>query len=298
MKEEHDLAKWLEGKMTESELAAFARSDEFAAYEKIKNHSAGLKTPDFDSDLMFEKIIRRPKAKPIVKMKAQWFLRIAAVLIVGLGIFTAYNHFAEIAVVAENGKTTTFQLPDHSEVIVNSGSEIKYRKMGWDQKRSLQLQGEAFFKVTKGKTFDVTTNLGKVTVVGTQFNVKARGKRFEVTCFEGKVRVQNASESVLITKGQRLTFDFGRKINSAPVNTQKPSWLQHELAFNTEKLSAVIAELERTYDVSIQAENINLNQNFTGTIPANNLGLALQIVGSACHFESVKNKNQIIFRPQ
>jgi len=296
MKEQHDLAKWLEGKMTESERAAFEKTAEFALYGKIKMYSDDLKTPDFDADLMFEKIVRRPKAKPVVQMKTNRFLRIAAVLVVGLGLLLVYNTFSETSVLAQNGKTETFLLPDDSEVTLNSGSEIHYQKFGWNKKRSLKLDGEAYFKVIKGKTFDVNTNLGKVTVVGTQFNVKARRQRFEVTCFEGKVRVQNHSENVLIAKGERTTFESGKKINSIPVTSQKPQWLQNELAFNADKLSAVIAELERVYNVSIQPENVDLDEKFTGTIPSNNIGLALQIVSSAYHFEYFQNKKLIVFR--
>lgn len=296
MKEQHDLAKWLEGKMTEKERNAFEKTAEFAAYEKIKNYSAQLKTPDFDSDLMFEKIIRRPKAKPVVQLKTNWFLRIAAILVICLGLFFTYDRFSETSVMAQNAETIAFELPDDSEVILNSGSEITYKKSGWNKNRSLQLNGEAFFKVAKGETFEVQTTLGTVTVVGTQFNVKVRDQRFEVTCFEGKVRVQNTTEKIVITKGERLTFETGNKINLTFVHTQKPQWLQHELAFNAEKLSAVIAELERNYDIDIKVENLNLNEKFTGTIPSDNLEMALQIVGSVYHFKYTKTKNQIIFK--
>jgi len=296
MEKQHDLARWLEGKMTESELAAFEKTADFVQYEKIKKYSGQLQTSEFDTDLMFEKIIRRPKAKPVVSMKMNWFLRIAAILIICLGLFFSYEKFSETSVLTPNGKTIAFKLPDDSEVFVNSGSEIKYKKGNWNEQRSLKLNGEAFFKVAKGKTFDVETPLGKVTVVGTQFNIKARDQRFEVTCFEGKVRVQNTSETVLISKGERITFESGNKINSAVVHTKKPQWLQHELAFNAEKLSAVIAELERNYDINIKTENVNLDEKFTGTVPSDNLETALQIVGSVYHFKYTKSKNQIIFK--
>lgn len=77
-----------------------------------------------------------------------------------------------------------------------------------------------------------------------------------------------------------------------------PQWLQDELEFNTEKLADVITELERTYDISIKTEKIDLDEKFTGTIPSDNLELALQIVSSVYHLNHTKNKNQIIFRQQ
>jgi Fe2+-dicitrate sensor, membrane component len=65
-------------------------------------------------------------------------------------------------------------------VNLNSSSQLSYSKNKWDSKREVTLNGEAFFKVSKGSTFDVITLNGKVSVLGTQFNVKQRENYFEV----------------------------------------------------------------------------------------------------------------------
>jgi ferric-dicitrate binding protein FerR (iron transport regulator) len=127
----------------------------------------------------------RAKNKTI-RLQHNWLLRIAAVLVIGIGLFFASVPMQTTTELTQNKMQKTFLLPDDSEVTLNSASQIEYKKWNWTDHRELQLEGEAFFKVTKGQTFDVLTRLGKVTVVGTQFNVKARGDRFEVICFEGK----------------------------------------------------------------------------------------------------------------
>lgn len=296
MEEQHDLAKWLEGKMTAGERDAFERTPEFASYNKIKLHSELLKAPDFDTESMYEQIMAKPKTKvKVIPMKTNWFLRIAAVLVLALGLFFVAKPMLTQTQTAENGATTTFSLPDDSQVTMNSGSQISYNKWNWNTKRCLDLKGEAFFKVTKGKTFDVNTELGKVTVVGTQFNVKSRAKRFEVTCFEGKVKVQQQGEIIFLTKGESVTFENGKKIESVVVDSN-PDWMQNEIRFNKESLTAVIAELERKYNLIITTENIDNAQQFTGTIPTDNLDLALQIISTSCHFKYIKTaKNRITF---
>ena len=40
MEEQHDLAKWLAGDMTKSELEAFEKSPDFETYNKIKDISS------------------------------------------------------------------------------------------------------------------------------------------------------------------------------------------------------------------------------------------------------------------
>lgn len=300
MKEQHDLAKWLEGKMSGSELDAFERSAEFAEYDKIRRYSAQLQGPDFNTDALYQNVVSQPKKNQtddikVVSLKANWFLRIAAVLVIGVGLFFAAKNGMTETQTAAYGKEQTFQLPDASQVTLNSGSEIEYKKWNWRGNRCLQLDGEAFFKVTHGNTFDVCTNLGKVTVVGTQFNVKARGKRFEVQCYEGKVRVQSNNRVVVLTPGMAIAVEGEQHIESPRVG-ERPLWMQDQMSFNEEKLDAVIAELERQYDIAITKHNITNNQKFTGTIPADNLDLALEIIGSAYNFKHTKTgKNSITF---
>ena len=119
---------------------------------------------------------------------------------------------------ANFGEKTTFSLPDNSEVVLNSGSEINYKKWNWDNNRRLELKGEAYFRVSKGRRFEVQTSLGKVSVLGTQFNVKARKNRFDVVCYEGRVKVNYANTQIILTHGQSVTFENGKQINMSKIH--------------------------------------------------------------------------------
>ena len=46
--QENYLAKWLNGELTEEELADFKKSDAYASYVKIRTASENLEAPDFD----------------------------------------------------------------------------------------------------------------------------------------------------------------------------------------------------------------------------------------------------------
>lgn len=296
MEKEYDLAKWLDGSMTGSELEAFERSPEFSSYQKIASYSTQLRTPEIDPEEMYRKAIEAPQEKAVIAMRPNWFLRIAAILVIGLGLFFATAPMVTSTETAQNGEQQIFQLPDNSEVTLNSGSEITYKKWNWDDNRKLELQGEAFFKVAKGKTFDVHTELGTVTVVGTQFNVKSRGKRFEVTCFEGKVKVANGTKKVLLTKGQSVAFDNGQQFEPVANSGSVPSWMTDELTFSAESFESVIAELERQYNIRITTDTISVSQKFTGTLPAGNLETALQIISSAYNLKIKKSgKTSVTF---
>lgn len=277
MESKFDLAKWLAGEMTKEESDAFERSPEFEIYRKIKIYSAQLKAPDFDSEEILQNVIAHKKEEKVIKPKFNWIAKIAAILIIGLGItfvFLQNNNTNEVSSV---GEKNTFLLPDTSEVTLNSGSKIDYNEFNWNFKRQLNLDGEAFFKVAKGKKFDVITKLGKVTVVGTQFNVKSRDNNFEVACFEGKVNVNFNGKQILLTKGKSVFIQNGLEIDSRNDNSYSPSWLQNEMEFNNNSLSEIISEMERQYAILIE-NKFESDKKFSGILPSNNLETALEIL--------------------
>jgi ferric-dicitrate binding protein FerR (iron transport regulator) len=294
MEEDYKLAKWLAGGMTESERKAFQETPEYATYIKIAHYSTQLKTPVFDEDLMLQNIVSSKKSTPkgIPFYQSKW-LRIAAVLVVFLGLTFVLKSEITFTEYAENAKKTTFILPDQSEIVLNSGSEITYKKWKWNNQRSLKLKGEAFFKVAKGKTFDVQTDLGTVTVVGTQFSVKSRGNRMEVYCYEGKVRVQNKSQITYLTEGKHVYYENNKQIVTS-FSDSIPLWLQNRITFESEDLAAISAEMERQYGVKISVKNVPLEQQFTGTIPSNDLDVALEIICKTFQLKATKTKATII----
>jgi transmembrane sensor len=293
MEENYKLARWLNDEMSAEELIEFQSEADYHLYAKIKLYSSELGTSDFDEQATLSKIMaskKNLKQEPkTIALQSNWFIRIAAVLVLGFGLYFANQTFSAQIQIAENGTQTSFSLPDNSQVLLNSGSEIQYKKWNWDNNRKLNLTGEAYFKVAKGKKFEVITSLGNVAVLGTQFNVKARNNRFDVTCFEGRVKVNYQSHEVIITKGQTIAFENSEQIISQNATTPKPLWTIHQMAFEKEKLASVFAEIEREYNITIEAKNIQSEQLFSGKIPADNIEVALQIIATSYHLKITKN---------
>jgi ferric-dicitrate binding protein FerR (iron transport regulator) len=295
MEENYELAKWLAGEMSEAELQAFQKTPAYETYHKIAQYSSQLEAPAFNADKVFEKIIAQPKQSgKIVSLHQTLWFKIAAIFVLFLGLTFFYKTNIAVTETASNGTQSTFTLPDNSSIVLNSGSEVEYNKWTWDQNRALQLSGEAYFKVAKGKKFEVNTNLGTVTVLGTQFNVKARKNRFDVTCYEGRVKVNYQNQEIIITKGKRVSFENGLLIAIPDTMVLQPEWTSGELAFVNENLTAIISELERQFDCSIDYKGASTSQLFTGTLPAKNLDDALQILASTYHLKSKKESDHKI----
>lgn len=294
MDEDYKLAKWLNNELTTEELAEFKQNPDFALYEKIKENSARLKTPEFDQDKMLSNVVTTKKTTKVVKLKQNWFVRIAAVLIIGLGLFFAYEN-NNVTYYGTNDLVPVIKLPDNSEVAINNNSEIKYQKWFWKNNRIIDLKGEAYFKVAKGKTFEVNTNLGKVTVLGTQFNVNSKDNTFEVTCYEGKVKVNYKNQELILTKGMLVTFVNDSK-TEGKTTLSMPKWASEEIekSFTNQNLKTIIADIEKTYNVKIKTNTIKTEQLFTGKIPSDNLEIALQIIASTYHLQ-IKKSNETSF---
>ena len=300
MKEENKLARWLDNRMDEDELKEFQSSPEFDTYRKIRDFSAQLTVPDMNMDSTYAAVVAKRDAArqapaPKVLQFQPWLGRIAAILIIVLGLtfFLYTNNTTTIA--ADAGKRMQFELPDNSEVVLNAASEASFKSWNWNKNRQVELDGEAFFKVAKGQTFDVNTNLGKVTVVGTEFNVRARNNRFDVTCFEGKVKVSYKGKEVMLTPGMSIAYEDGQNIAVPAAVTAQPGWLKYDVYFTSEKPLNIIDELERQYNITIDVKNTtDLTKPYTGPMPMNNLDEAMDMFTTQYHLRAEKTGNKIV----
>jgi transmembrane sensor len=296
MEENYILAKWLNNDMNDKELAEFEANPDFEKYQKIRKYTAHLDPGSIDKNKILANVISQKKSEAkVIPFHKKWLFRVAAILVLGFGITFFTQNFVSETQNASNGKKTSFLLPDNSEVVLNSGSQIDYKKWNWNNNRNLNLKGEAYFHVAKGRKFEVNTNLGKVTVLGTQFDVKARENRFDISCFEGRVKVNYNNIQIVLTHGQTVSFENGKQINDH-TDAEKPDWLDNKIGFNKENLENILDEIQRQYDVTITLKTLTRTELFSGKLPTDNLNVALEIIATTYHLKIDKtNPKSIIF---
>lgn len=281
MKNEKEILKWLNNELSSQEIEDLKQSEDLQTLEKIAHYASQLETPKVDAHVALEAFKARNHSKKKTKVRTlnfKAFYRVAAALVVMLtsAYFLFFNNTKSFETQIAETKTVT--LPDNSEVILNSASKLSFNEKKWVDKRTLTLEGEAFFKVQKGQTFSVNTTAGVVTVLGTQFNVKERKNYFEVNCYEGLVSVTYNNETIKLPPGKTFRVINGIIENVEDFNARNPSWIQQESSFNKIPLDQVIAELERQYDIKIRAEGVDTSKLFTGSFTHTNKEIALQAV--------------------
>nr|WP_321233114.1 FecR family protein [uncultured Psychroserpens sp.] len=277
MDKEDLIKKWLNDELTPAEKEAFEQGEDFALHQAIIDGSKQFKASNFSKAETFKDFqstyqTRKPKTKQL-----DWFkplLRIASVLVIAFGIYFTLFYNSKTAVQTFVSQQTTIELPDESRVTLNADTKIEYSKSDWKDNRRLNLDGEAYFKVAKGSTFDVITSQGVVTVVGTEFNVKQRNDYFEVQCFEGIVSVTSNAISKTLHAGDTYRL-LNNTFSQDKTTTSIPQWMQNKSTFKSIPFKAVIAEMERQYDIKIIVENVNTERLFTGGFMHDNIDNAL-----------------------
>ena len=199
----------------------------------------------------------------------------AAILIL---FFVFKFTFPETTVIeSERAEKITHTLPDQSIVQLNAESSIHYKDRNWDNNRSLELEGEAFFEVESGSNFDVQTSSGTVQVIGTSFNIYDREDQFEVSCITGMVRVieKKSGDELILSQGERVKLVNGSFLKEASSAAIGIDWLRDEYWFKDAALTEVFKELERQFDVNIDLEESISSLRYTGSFTTSNLDSAL-----------------------
>ena len=277
MDNEYLLKKWLNNDLTPEEEKIFMEQDDYAANQAIIDNAAAFKASQFHTIDDFNSFKHRYQKSNEKVKSLNWkssLLKIASVIIVAITLYTAFyfNNTTSIKTLAT--EKTIIELPDASQVVLNSVSEISYNKNTWKSARSLNLKGEAYFKVSKGNTFDVVTSHGTVSVVGTEFNVKQRQNFFYVTCYEGTVRVKSDTLSRLLQAGDSFKIYQG-VLSESHSQLLEPEWINNSSTFHAIALKDVLSELERQYNIEITHKGINTSRLFTGGFTHSNLEEAL-----------------------
>lgn len=265
----------------------------------------------------------KPNKNPRI-ISWQEVIRIAAVFIISLflgalGYYFLHKNWSTtsepqyVEYVSPLGSRSFVQLSDGSRVWLNSGSTLKYKNSYGENRRELQLTGEAFFEAERNKNlpFIVKTSEMNITALGTKFNVKAypEDKTIETTLIEGSVSLESTSVNLnqnvvlkpnekavftkknqslaLITKQDNKSKKAVTTSNTIPkleiIESVEPapviSWKDKRWVISNEKLGDLAVKLERRYDVNFIFDNDLLKEySFGGTLEDESLDQVMKAI--------------------
>lgn len=233
--------------------------------------------------------------------------------------------------VSQPGERKSFQLPDGTKVVLNAGSTLWLEDSFYNGKRTLTLEGEAYFDVAQDASapFILHTPEMKITVLGTAFNVKAYkdDETNETSLVKGRVRVDlRAGQQVYLKPEEKVTVSLKhhttqeiqtistRKEPKAKVYysidslthiphdsaTVELSWVDNRLIFADESLGEIARKLERWYGVKIQFDAEELRQyRFTAHFNKETLQRVLEVLRFSREFDfRFENAHTVVLSQQ
>lgn len=296
MKKKDLIRKWLDNdQLTSLESEAFKNLDAYDSYIKIAQTAKNFKAPNYDLDSNLKELtskISDRKTEHNSLFNRNMMMRVAAILVLGFGIYFSFFYSSQTVIKTLAGQKTLIDLPDGSTVNINALSSIQYQKEEWQNNRLIVLEGEAYFDVAKGKRFDVKTDTGIISVLGTEFNIKQRENYFEVVCYEGLVSVLYKGNTTKLPAGNVFKVVQNRTLNET-TSLLKPKWIENNSTFTSVPYKYILKEFERQYNVTITAKNIDLNKLFTGNFVHSNIQTAIQSITIPMRLDYTINDNNI-----
>lgn len=158
---------------------------------------------------------------------------------------------------APYGEKSKMILSDGTVVWLNAGSTLKYSNRFNASDREVQLNGEAYFEVTKhqGDAFIVKTGSYDIQVKGTKFNVTAYSDDSfaTTTLLQGAVDILYKGQIIGISPGESARLDLAsNKFTVNKVNAlQAKAWSENRMEYDAITLKELLKKLSRQYDVNI-----------------------------------------------
>ena len=297
------IEKYFDGNITDAEikeLSDWIKNDRHLQNwweEEFSKSDAGI-NPVL-RDKLFARIKEQTQGKEETQGKENsrtirmnpWKWAAAIVLPICIAFFTYYlidssqTVGAPFIVKADKGDKATIELPDGTNVVLNSASQLSYLNNFGENVRRVQLNGEAYFKVAhdEKRAFIVQVGDLEVKVLGTSFNVSAYedAKDVTVVLLEGKVGVYAQKMSHIMKPGDKIEYNKAtHKITATQVHpSDYIEWTKGNIYFEKESLENIMKTLSRIYDVEIRFDSNKLpNEYFTGTIPVGGIQNALNIL--------------------
>lgn len=220
----------------------------------------------------------------------------AAILLPAFAILSFYFYrentqtaSAEMIVSTGAGEKANITLPDGTTVTLNAESALTYQPNRFNkEERLVHFNGEGYFQVARNEAspFRIDATGLRVEVLGTTFNLNVRreAETAHLSLKEGSVSFLSVKtgKSVKVAPNQQVILNQKdghlTVLNSTHIQNAS-AWKQETLSFEDVPFEAVIQAMEENYHIDIEASSLSGLDQFTGTLPVNDLHEALQIIG-------------------
>ncbi|MGC1550255.1 MAG: FecR domain-containing protein [Rhodanobacter sp.] len=172
----------------------------------------------------------------------------AASLVIAAVVFSVASYRPQTYVADANGGDV--HLPDGTQVRLDVGARLE-TEMGWWHRNVRLLQGRAVFDVVHSawRPFVVDAGAGRITVLGTRFQVDRESDALAVTLVRGSVRIDSPENQLQVQlqpdEQASWSASTGHWTQSKVDAQALTSWVRGYQVFNATPLVQAVAEINR-----------------------------------------------------
>jgi len=241
-------------------------------------------TPEDHPD---DRVIRLYSGRPLsIAWRVIQLAGVAALVILSVLLFRVDSNrsskLGEQEFKAGSSENATVALGDGSVVRLAPNSRLRVVGNG----REVFLDGRAFFAVARmpGSPFRVSTAVGTVTVLGTEFDLMAAAGEMRVIVVEGRVEFGVGTNHVQVGAGEVSRVRGSTVAAPTPVPDARAlvGWIGDFLVFRDAPLHRVAADLARHYHIRVEwADSSLADLTVTGRYADQSLKEVVELVCGA-----------------
>ena len=286
--------------MTPEEISAWenwlrARPEHAAAFDRLaemwdvaggarlpRATAEELRAEAYDGSVSVRTWLRRPS-----RLKLIWTATTCAGVASALGLFVYLQPHLPMdsrQIVTARAEQRAATLTDGSTIVVGAKTHLNVAFSRQTRRMSLA-QGQAHFRVAHeaARPFVVETPLGKVTAVGTAFDVDVGSRTVALEVTQGVVSVEPSGvraksadhglQPLRVPAGQKLLLDSDgiRLVQMKPDEPVEPTWVKGLMEFRDAPLRLVLEDINRYAERPIVLADADLGKlAYTGAVKLDN----------------------------
>lgn len=311
------LVKYLIGEATPQEIAdaeqwinaSEANKKYYAGFKLIWNESQRIAiNSNVDEDAAWTRLKGRMAVTQSLRRhgynaKMRWIQVAASIILVCLIGYIMHNQSDANKTInkASGANVVAEHLPDGSTVTLNSNSVLSYPSLFKGNVRSVNLSGEAFFKVApdKSKPFIISIKNVTVRVVGTSFDVKNSKGKTEVIVETGIVKVSSHGHDVILHPGEKVIADENgaQLLKNESKGKLYNYYITKELVCDSTPLIELVDKLNEIYGTQIKIADRRLsNLPITVVFKQQPLNQVLKVISETFNVQVERRGSTILLK--
>jgi len=250
----------------------------------------------------------KPRRGLTLSIGVRWAASVAVICICITVVIVMMDRGAQVAdmLTLHNGEDTptlVSTLEDGSVVYLSERASLKYPDHFQEDKRVVELEGEAYFEINKNRQrpFIIETERAIVEVLGTAFSVNSRkNSAFYLSVRSGEVKVisKKDGQTVFVKAGEATLLESDRLQKLESKRSEFNKYME-QIHFKDEKLVDIVRVINMNSDsvslkIAPNLENRLLTVSFLGNSPQN----MADLICIALNLQHIRKENVITISEQ